>query len=189
LNTRAWYRFLAGHRGEQGRYKGDIDGDLSEKTVKALRSYQRRHGLEETGWLAPETSELIQNQKLQKFLANRDGMCKTSAPPPQPHPHARARACSCCLPMAVAARHAFTYDSAQLVCVWISSRVFCAVPIVTGEVDGIIGPNTQSAIKRYQRENGLKPDGTAGNKTHQWIKSERVQRFLGIRGFYHGSIE
>lgn len=34
-----------------------------------------------------------------------------------------------------------------------------------GEVDGIFGSNTQSAVRRFQQDNGLKVDGIVGNDT------------------------
>ena len=34
---------------EQGHDPGEIDGVIGPKTVSALKSYQRQHGLEETG--------------------------------------------------------------------------------------------------------------------------------------------
>jgi peptidoglycan hydrolase-like protein with peptidoglycan-binding domain len=34
-------------------------------------------------------------------------------------------------------------------------------------VDGIFGPETEAALKTYQREAGLTDDGVAGRKTYQ----------------------
>lgn len=36
---------------------------------------------------------------------------------------------------------------------------------LTGSVDGIYGPKTEAAVKRFQRNNGLTPDGIAGSAT------------------------
>lgn len=40
------------------------------------------------------------------------------------------------------------------------------VPYYGGSVDGKNGPKTESAVKAFQQDNGLKPDGIAGPRTH-----------------------
>jgi type IV secretion system protein VirB10 len=44
---------------EQGYYEGQIDGILGPRTSNALRTYQREHGLAETGKLDPETARSL----------------------------------------------------------------------------------------------------------------------------------
>ena len=39
----------------------------------------------------------------------------------------------------------------------------------TGSVDGIYGTQTQSAVKKFQRDNGLDSDGIAGSKTLSYL--------------------
>lgn len=39
----------------------------------------------------------------------------------------------------------------------------------TGSVDGIYGTQTQSAVKKFQRDNGLDADGIAGSKTLSYL--------------------
>jgi len=41
-----------------------------------------------------------------------------------------------------------------------------------GKIDGIAGKNTRLAIKKYQRERGLKPDGILGYKTKLCLTKE-----------------
>ena len=40
-----------------------------------------------------------------------------------------------------------------------------------GTVDGKIGPQTEEAVRRFQRENGLEPDGIVGRKTWEQLQS------------------
>jgi type IV secretion system protein VirB10 len=44
---------------EQGYYEGQIDGILGPRTSNALKTYQREHGLAETGKLDPETARSL----------------------------------------------------------------------------------------------------------------------------------
>lgn len=39
----------------------------------------------------------------------------------------------------------------------------------TGGVDGMIGPNTRSALRAFQREQGMEPDGYAGRATYDAV--------------------
>jgi peptidoglycan hydrolase-like protein with peptidoglycan-binding domain len=136
-------RFLQGRRGQKLRYKGLIDGVLSERTVQALAHFQQE--MQEINKVKAEkgsvlgevtewTRELIETYKLQQFLANRDGL-------------------------------------------------------YAGKVDGLKGTVLEEAIKRYQRENNLKDDGKALDKTNDWINKEKVQRFLALRKFYDGAVD
>ena len=36
-----------------------------------------------------------------------------------------------------------------------------------GEIDGIFGTRTEEAVKAFQRNNGLSPDGIVGPKTYE----------------------
>lgn len=40
-----------------------------------------------------------------------------------------------------------------------------------GEVDGKIGPDTREAVRNFQRENGLTPDGIVGKTTWNLLKT------------------
>lgn len=40
----------------------------------------------------------------------------------------------------------------------------------SGLIDGKIGPKTKEAIKAFQKENNLKPDGIVGKKTRLYLK-------------------
>ena len=47
-----------------------------------------------------------------------------------------------------------------------------------GMVDGIFGSNTEKAVKEFQRENGLTPDGIVGNNTWDYLMDRANSRTL-----------
>ncbi|HTJ42310.1 MAG TPA: peptidoglycan-binding protein, partial [Kofleriaceae bacterium] len=51
-------------------------------------------------------------------------------------------------------------------------------PYYAGEVDGVAGPGTQAAIKRFQQEHGLKEDGFAGPDTRRAL----VKDYMALDG-------
>ena len=53
----------------------------------------------------------------------------------------------------------------------------------TGQVDGIYGARTYDAVKRFQTENGLTPDGIAGDNTNKRIKSIVTEVQTALKGF------
>lgn len=53
----------------------------------------------------------------------------------------------------------------------------------TGNIDGKIGPKTDSAIKTFQKDNGLKVDGVVGQKTWNLLsKYSFIQEGVAIKG-------
>lgn len=46
-----------------------------------------------------------------------------------------------------------------------------------GEIDGVLGPSTQRAIARYQRDIGLRVTGTLTAETARSLESQRVARY------------
>lgn len=74
-----------------------------------------------------------------------------------------------------------------------------------GPVDGVIGPNTEAALRHYQREHGLKVTGRLDSRTARSLRTaaepsrsaspssgmgvRTAQRKLEARGYYSGSAD
>ena len=54
--------------------------------------------------------------------------------------------------------------------------------LYSGEIDGIKGTQTINAIKEFQKDNNLKVDGIAGQKTIDSLRSQiiDIQKQLGV---------
>ena len=58
-----------------------------------------------------------------------------------------------------------------------------------GKVDGKAGPNTEAAIKRFQREAGVAVDGIVGPNTAAALSRELGEvsvRASGLKGYFAG---
>jgi peptidoglycan hydrolase-like protein with peptidoglycan-binding domain len=113
---------------------GTADNVPGEKTVSAIKAYQRKHGLAPTGEASLELLRHILDQPLpeQHAQANtgNDGSETASL---------RAAATGSRIAQIQAALQKFGYDP--------------------GRVDNVVGRKTRSAILSYQRRNGLEPTG------------------------------
>lgn len=60
-----------------------------------------------------------------------------------------------------------------------------------GTADGVSGPKTKEAVRKYQKDYGLAADGTAGADTMTSLKNTvtALQSDLSRRGFYSGKID
>lgn len=56
----------------------------------------------------------------------------------------------------------------------IAQRHLSNLGYYSGKIDGIMGPGTRAAIKKFQREQGLKSDGVLGSKTQSALDSADI---------------
>jgi hypothetical protein len=114
---------------KHGLYRGPIDAVQGPKTVRAVRTFQRRHRLAVDGIAGPRTRAALG---------------------PRGHPLFGAR---------VIRRGMRGYD------VGVLQFLLERHDVRTGRLDGRFGPRTATAVRRFQRRTGLRPDGVVGPHT------------------------
>jgi peptidoglycan hydrolase-like protein with peptidoglycan-binding domain len=59
-------------------------------------------------------------------------------------------------------------------------------PYYKGEVDGLYGPATEAAVKAFQANSGLNPDGIVGDRTWYGLSKHGYLRYYDERGWTAG---
>jgi peptidoglycan hydrolase-like protein with peptidoglycan-binding domain len=136
-----------GVTGLQQKLGVPVDGDFGARTEKALERWQRAHGLAADGVAGPQVRTALDlgdgNVMKRKHVAKRHHAMGA-------HQHAAP------VVKAVAASHRAVRHGGGV------SGLQRALGL---SPDGVFGPATQKALKRWQRAHGLTADGVAGPAT------------------------
>ncbi len=141
-----------------GYYSGVVDGDFGEGTESAVKAFQRRNGLTADGKVGDQTL-----QKLNSSSAVRA---------------ANASANATATPRPAATAGSLKLGSEGSAVRQVQQRLK-ALGYYTGVADGVFGTETQSAVKAFQRRNGLTADGKVGSQTLQKLNSSSAVRAAG----------
>ena len=120
-------------------YSGKITGNAGEKTVAAIKSFQRKNGLTADGIAGPQTIA-----KIDAAYESKTGKSSSSA--------TSSSASGLKLNSKGTDVRNLQQDLTTLGYYW-------------AEITGNFGAKTETAVKRFQEENGLTADGVAGAKT------------------------
>ncbi len=133
-----------------------VDGIMNRETRSAVRMFQERKGLPVTGLVGPDTEEALRAAAEPELLEGEWDMPESGE-------------CSCGgrefgeLEAFEQWEDEAAQNSAQKVR-WIQESLNKILGLRL-KVDGIMGPQTKSAIRSFQQKNGLVVDGIAGPKT------------------------
>jgi peptidoglycan hydrolase-like protein with peptidoglycan-binding domain len=140
-----------------------VDGDFGAKTEKALKRWQRAHGLAADGVAGPQVRAALDLGNGSVMKRKRIARRRHAKPAHHAAPKLRA----------VAARHGR------------GGGVSALQRALGLGADGVFGPATQKALKRWQRAHGLTADGVAGPATRSKLGIGPGQ-VLKRRGGGHG---
>jgi len=152
-------------------YRGQVDGKFGNASVRALKSFQEDHGLEADGVAGNATIAIL-------FSENVLGKNQTPTPEPIETPASEAGTA-----LSVQATAASASSSSSSV-VWTTLRkgdegdtvkqlqeALIQLGYLSGKPDGKYGAQTVAAVKAFQKNNNLKSDGAAGEKTQKALFS------------------
>ncbi len=141
-----------------GYYTGTIDGQFGTGTYNAVKLFQARNGLSVDGKAGSRT--------LAKLFSADAIAADTATPSPSPSPSAPAAS----TPVATPSRTLRNGDSGEDV--KLLQQRLIDLGYLTAKADGKFGSGTQSAVKAFQKANGLTADGVAGSATYKKLFSD-----------------
>ncbi|MBR3493909.1 MAG: peptidoglycan-binding protein [Clostridia bacterium] len=148
---------------ELGYYNGAITMTYDTATQRALKSFQKANGLTADGVAGDTTQDLLFSAQA---IAANSAPAVTEVPTPTPEPTYER-------PKTTVQRHSTGAD-AKLV-----QRRLKQLGYYRGAVDGNFGSGSVTALKNFQRNNGLVDDGIAGKGTYDILFSNEA-RAMGV---------
>lgn len=137
-------------------YVGTIDGKMDQETVKALKKFQKANGLTDDGIAGKETYAI---------LFSDAALAKGTTPTPEatetPAPETTEAAAAASDNWPTLRKNDSGDNVAQL------QEALIQLGYLSGTADGNYGTATVSAVKEFQKANGLTEDGTAGEETQK----------------------
>ena len=145
-------------------YVGTIDGKMDQETVKALKNFQKAHGLTNDGVAGKETYAILFSD-----AALVKGTTPTPVATETPAPETTATATAVSVDWPTLRKNDSGENVAQL------QEALIQLGYLTGKADGNYGASTVSAVKEFQKANGLTQDGTAGKETQKVLFSGKAK--------------
>ena len=174
-------------------YTGSIDGMFGEKSIAALKSFQKAKGLSETG--VADTATLNALTKAVNELSSGSSSGSTSSGSTSSGSTSSGNtSSSASLDLTIKSN----LNTNQLLVkgstgdqVRYMQQILKIFGYLDGAADGSFGNATLAAVKAYQNENGLAADGQAGSKTLTSMKNKGANLQINLKklGYYHGTID
>ncbi len=134
---------------DKGYYTGATTGTYDNKTVTAMKAFQKKNGLTQDGICGEESQKLLFGEGVSANATPTPLPTPTPTPlPPLEKPTGTVRQGS-------------RGDNARLV-----QQRLIDLKYLSGRADGIFGSRSAEALRAFQKNNGLVDDGVAGSGTN-----------------------
>lgn len=149
-----------------------VSGFMGPETRSAIRDFQRREGLAVDGILGPDTKKALITARRQLSTTSADGPANAAAdgqppspPDGQPGQEGEEQFIRSAWNWLTSSKMQVNRNSPGYIR-WVQQSLNKIMGLRLA-VDGINGPKTRSAIRDFQRKNGLTADGIAGYNTER----------------------
>ena len=139
-----------------GFYSGSISGEFTGATEKAVKAFQKAHGLTTDGVAGSKTMAL-----LTALTASSAAAQTAQAAQPTVQPTG-----------VTAANVVVMREGTRGLAVTNLQQRLIELQYLDDKADGVVGKNTIAAVKAFQKKNGLTADGIAGLATQQRLYSD-----------------
>ena len=140
-----------------GYYKGRIDGDYGDETAAAVKSYQKKNGLEADGFAGKLTVTKLFGSCRSNSLTKQKETASGTAQETTTKKYSTVSSIS-----KIGSAPSATEKGSTGTNVVKLQQALEVLGYYKGEIDGEYGNVTVDAVKRFQKKNGLYVDGVAG---------------------------
>ena len=154
---------------ELGYYKGRTDGKFGAQSVAALKKFQEANGLKADGIAGESTYKILFSMGAVAAGATPTPEV-TASPVPEQTEETAAAAPAAAQTVFETLRKGDAGDAVRLM-----QEALVNLGYLSGKSDGVYGDATVQAVRAFQKANGLKVDGTAGNETLRKLYSLEAQ--------------
>ena len=178
-------------------YSGSIDGMFGEKSIAALKAFQKAKGLSETGVADEKTlNEITKAVNALSSSGSTSSGSTSSGNTSSGNTSSGSSSSTTTTNTSLTVKSKLNTDQLlvkgstgdQVRYVQQILRIFGYLDDVA---DGNFGNNTLAAVKAYQSDNGLAVDGKAGSKTLTSMKNKGANLQIQLKklGYYNGTID
>jgi len=144
---------------ELGYYKSYVDGDFGNETVAAVKAFQKKNGLYQDGVAGSQTMKKLNASNAVKADGTVEGSSSTSG--------------------STSTEDGTLKKGSQGAAVKLLQKRLKELGYYKSYVDGDYGNETVTAVKNFQRKNGLTVDGVAGSQTLNKLNSDSAKDVNG----------
>ena len=150
---------------ELGYYTGNITGTYDTTTRAAVTAFQKKNGLKADGAAGADTQKAVYSENALSVASTptpKPTAEPTATPEPTPAPTYK-------IPTATVKSGSEGNDAKTV------QRRLKELGYYSGKTDGIFGKGSVDALERFQKANGLIPDGKAGKTTYAILFSSKAK--------------
>ncbi len=144
---------------ELGYYKSYVDGDFGNETVAAVKAFQKKNGLYQDGVAGSQTMKKLNASNAVKADGTVEGSSSSSG--------------------STSTEDGTLKKGSQGAAVKLLQKRLKELGYYKSYVDGDYGNETVTAVKNFQRKNGLTVDGVAGSQTLNKLNSDSAKDVNG----------
>ncbi|MDD6049861.1 MAG: peptidoglycan-binding protein [Clostridiales bacterium] len=159
-----------------GYLSGKADGTFGSTTLAAVKAFQKNNALTQDGVAGTQTYKKLFSSSARPAETATQAPTQKPTPTPTPTPTSTPSPTPGATPSRTL-RYGYTGEDVRL----LQNRLI-ELGYLSGKADGTFGSTTLTAVKAFQKNNGLTQDGVAGTQTYKKLFSASAVEATPVPG-------